>query len=206
MTGVDMRYYGEEALGLIETLGMVPAINGADSMLKAADVQLVSYENVGSTLVTVMVKGDVAACKAAVDAGAAAASSIGKLTAKNVMPRPVRGVGDIASVHGVDESLRNSVPRALGMIETFGVVFLLEAADAMIKAADVELIGYENVASGYVSVLVQGDVAACKAAVAAGVKAVSDMGTNVYSSVVIPTPHPDLAKITRRYAIDNLLP
>jgi len=54
---------------------------------------------------------------------------------------------------------------ALGLIETFGLVFALEAADAMCKAADVELIGYENVASGYISVLVRGDVGACKTAV-----------------------------------------
>ena len=54
---------------------------------------------------------------------------------------------------------------AIGLIETFGLVFVLEAADAMCKAADVELIGYENVASGYISVLVQGDVGACKTAV-----------------------------------------
>lgn len=200
-----MRYYGEEALGLVETLGMVPAIYGADSMLKAADVQLISYENVGSTLVTVMVKGDVAAVKASVDAGAAAAASIGKLTASNVMPRPIRGVGEIVSVHGVEQDGDRLPLRAMGMIETFGIVFLLEAADAMIKTADVELIGYENVASGYVSVLVQGDVAACKSAVAAGVKAVEAMGTHVYSSCVIPTPHPDLIKITRRYSLDNLL-
>ena len=96
-----MRNYADEAMGLIETLGMVPAIYGADAMLKAADVQLFSYENVGSTLVTIMVKGDVAAVRASVDAGRAAAASIGKLTAHNVMPRPVRGVGDIALVHGV---------------------------------------------------------------------------------------------------------
>jgi len=205
-----MRYYGEEALGLIETLGMVPAINGADRMLKAANVQLVAYENVGSTLVAVMVKGDVAAVKASVEAGAAAAAEIGKLTARNVMPRPVRGVGDIVSVHAVDEEDAgengSQRPRALGLIEVFGIVFVLEAADAMIKAADVELAGYENVASGYISVLVQGDVAACTSAVAAGVKAVEKMGASVYSSVVIPTPHPELATITRRYALENLLP
>ena len=53
-----MRYYGEEALGLVETVGLVPALEAADKMLKAADVELISYENVGSTLVTVMVKGD----------------------------------------------------------------------------------------------------------------------------------------------------
>ena len=95
--------------------------------------------------------------------------------------------------------------RSLAMIETFGIVYMLEAADAMIKAADVELIGYENVASGYISVLTQGDVAACKAAVAAGIKAVEAMGASVYSSCVIPTPHRDLVKMTRRYAIENLL-
>ena len=94
----------------------------------------------------------------------------------------------------------------MGLIETFGIVYLLEAADAMLKTADVELIGYENVASGYVSALVQGDVAACKSAVEAGVKAVEAMGVSVYSSVVIPTPHPDLPKLTKRYALENLLP
>ncbi len=201
-----MRYYGEEALGLIETLGMVPAINGADRMLKAANVQLISYENVGSTLVTIMVKGDVAAVTAAVEAGAAGAAEIGKLTAKNVMPRPIRGVADIVSVYAVDAEGEAGRPRAMGLIETFGIVYLLEAADAMQKTADVEVVGFENVASGYVSVLVQGDVAACASAVAAGVKAVEKMGASVYSSVVIPTPHPDLVKITGRYAFENLLP
>ena len=97
-----MKYYGEEALGLVETLGMVPAIEAADAMLKAADVTLISYENVGSTLVTVMIKGDVAAVKASVEAGAAAAAKIGKVTASNVMPRPIKGVGKIVTVHDVD--------------------------------------------------------------------------------------------------------
>lgn len=96
---------------------------------------------------------------------------------------------------------------ALGMIETFGLVFALEAADAMCKAANVELIGYENVASGYISVLVSGDVGACKAAVEAGIAAVESMeGGNLYSSIVIPSPHPDIKKIIKRYAIDGLLP
>ena len=90
---------------------------------------------------------------------------------------------------------------ALGMIETFGIVFLMEGADAMIKAADVELIGYENVASGYCSALVQGDVAAVQAAVAAGIKAVNNMGATVYSSAVIPTPHRRLVRLVRRYAL-----
>lgn len=98
-----MKYYGNEALGLVETLGLVPALEAADKMLKAANVELVSYENVGSTLVTVMVKGDVAAVKAAVEAGATAAAAVGKLTAKNVMPRPISEIGKIVTVHDIDQ-------------------------------------------------------------------------------------------------------
>lgn len=96
------RYYGEQALGLIETIGMVPALDACDKMLKAADVELISYENIGSTLVTIIVKGDVAACKASVEAGAKAAAAIGTLTAQNVMPRPITDIGDIVSCHDVD--------------------------------------------------------------------------------------------------------
>lgn len=96
---------------------------------------------------------------------------------------------------------------ALGLVETFGLVFALEAADAMCKAADVELEGYANVASGYITVLVRGDVGACSAAVDAGVAAVEGMeGGNLYSSMVIPRPHQDLEKIINRYAITNLIP
>lgn len=94
---------------------------------------------------------------------------------------------------------------ALGLVETFGLVFALEAADAMCKAADVELIGYENVASGYISVLVSGDVGACRTAVEAGVSAVASMEDgNLYSSIVIARPHQDIQKIIDRYAIKNL--
>ncbi|WP_348922604.1 BMC domain-containing protein [Enterococcus rotai] len=97
-----MRYRGEEALGLVETTGLVPALKAADEMLKAANVELISYENIGSTLVTIMIKGDIAAVEASVAAGAKAASEIGNLTAHNVMPRPISYVGDIVSVHDID--------------------------------------------------------------------------------------------------------
>lgn len=97
-----MRYRGNEALGLVETLGLTPALEAADKMLKAANVELISYENVGSTLVTIIVKGDVAAVTSAVEEGARAAAAIGKLTAHNVMPRPIPAVGDIVSVHDID--------------------------------------------------------------------------------------------------------
>ena len=77
-----------EALGLIETKGLVGAIEAADAMTKSANVVLIGYEKIGSGLVTVMVRGDVGAVKAAVDAGAVAAGKVGELISKHVIPRP----------------------------------------------------------------------------------------------------------------------
>ena len=76
------------ALGLIETKGLVGAIEAADAMVKAAKVTLVGYEKIGSGYVTALVRGDVAAVKAATDAGAAAARRVGELVSVHVIPRP----------------------------------------------------------------------------------------------------------------------
>ena len=77
-----------EALGMIETKGLVGAIEAADAMTKAANVELIGYEKIGSGLVTVMVRGDVGAVKASVDAGAVAAEKVGEIVSKHVIPRP----------------------------------------------------------------------------------------------------------------------
>lgn len=77
-----------EALGMIETKGLVCLVEAADAALKAANVEMVGWEKVGSGLVTVFLVGDVAAVKAAVDAGAGAASKIGEVVSVQVIPRP----------------------------------------------------------------------------------------------------------------------
>ncbi|MBI2302589.1 MAG: BMC domain-containing protein [Armatimonadetes bacterium] len=77
-----------EALGLIETRGLVGAIEAADAMVKAANVELIGKEQIGGGYVTVMVRGDVGAVKAATDAGAAAARKVGELISVHVIPRP----------------------------------------------------------------------------------------------------------------------
>lgn len=77
-----------QALGLIETKGLVGAIEAADAMVKAANVTIVGYEKIGYGLVTVMVRGDVGAVKAAVDAGAEACRNVGELYSVHVIPRP----------------------------------------------------------------------------------------------------------------------
>jgi ethanolamine utilization microcompartment shell protein EutS len=84
----EVRKMTNQALGMIETRGLVAAIEAADAMLKAANVELVGTEKIGSGLVSVMVRGDVGAVKAATDAGAAAASRVGELISVHVIPRP----------------------------------------------------------------------------------------------------------------------
>ena len=76
----------QEALGMVETKGLVGAIEAADAMVKSANVSLVGYEKIGSGLVTVMVRGDVGAVKAAVDAGACSAEKVGEVVAQHVIP------------------------------------------------------------------------------------------------------------------------
>jgi microcompartment protein CcmL/EutN len=78
----------QEALGMVETRGLTAAIEAADAMTKAAEVVLIGTEKIGSGLVTVMVRGDVGAVKAAVEAGTSAASKLGELVATHVIPRP----------------------------------------------------------------------------------------------------------------------
>ncbi len=88
-----MAEYGE-ALGMIETKGLVGMVEAADTMVKAAKVTFIGYEKVGGGLVTAIVRGDVAAVKSATDAGAAAARRVGELVSVHVIPRPHESLED----------------------------------------------------------------------------------------------------------------
>ena len=87
-TNKEVKKMAQEALGMVETRGLVAAIEAADSMLKAANVVLVGTEKIGSGLVSVMVRGDVGAVKAAVEAGDSSARRLGEVIATHVIPRP----------------------------------------------------------------------------------------------------------------------
>ena len=84
----EEKKMAQEALGMIETRGLVAAVEAADAMVKAAEVTLIGTEKIGSGLVSVMVRGDVGAVKAAVEAGSTNASRLGELVATHVIPRP----------------------------------------------------------------------------------------------------------------------
>ncbi len=94
----EEKKMAQEALGMVETRGLVAAIEAADAMLKAANVVLVGTEKIGSGLVSVMVRGDVGAVKAAVEAGSTSASRLGELVAVHVIPRPHGDVEKILPV------------------------------------------------------------------------------------------------------------
>ncbi|MEX0775302.1 MAG: BMC domain-containing protein [Phycisphaeraceae bacterium] len=85
----------QQALGMVETKGLVTLIEASDAMLKAANVQLIGWDKVGSGMVTGFVAGDVAAVKAAVDAGAAAAAKVGELVGVHIIPRPHEDIAQV---------------------------------------------------------------------------------------------------------------
>ena len=87
-----------DALGMVECMGLVAMIEAADAMVKAANVTLVGYEKIDAGLVTAIVRGDVAAVKAATDAGAAAARRVGELVSVHVIPRPHGSVDDVMPI------------------------------------------------------------------------------------------------------------
>lgn len=98
MNNKEEKRMAQEALGMVETRGLVAAIEAADAMLKAANVTLVGTEKIGSGLVSVMVRGDVGAVKAAVESGASSASKLGELVATHVIPRPHTDVEKILPI------------------------------------------------------------------------------------------------------------
>ena len=95
-----------EALGMIETRGLIAMIEAADTMVKTAKVNLVGWEKIGSGYVTVIVRGDVAAVKAATDAGAAAARRVGELISVHVIPRPHASLEDVLPIGKTSSQLR----------------------------------------------------------------------------------------------------
>ena len=102
----------QEALGMVETKGLIGAIEAADAMVKAANVSLIGKETIGSGLVTVMVRGDVGAVKASVDAGAAAAKRVGAQVSVHVIPRPHSDVEGILPQKSAPKPAKAAKPAA----------------------------------------------------------------------------------------------
>lgn len=184
----------KQAIGLIETHGLVALFEATDAMLKAASVTLAGWESVGGGLVTAIVEGDVAAVKAATDVGASAAARVAEVSSVQVIPRPHDDLAMVpkkAEAKAAKGAAKTTEGRALGLLETRGLVGVIEGGDAMCKAAGVQLVKEIDIGGGFVTVIVRGDVGSVRAAVDAGATAAKSVGTLV-ASHVIPSPHEGL--------------
>ena len=186
-----------EAIGMVETVGLTGAIEASDAMSKAANVTLLGWDRVGSGLVSVFCQGDVAAVKSAVDAGAQAGAKVGEVHSVHVIARPhveLTAILPAAAKTAGDGAKASAGIRALGIIETRGATGVIEASDAMSKAADVEVVKLQEIGGGYITVLVSGDVGSVMAAVSAGSESSERVGELV-SQHVIPRPSDDVVDL-----------
>jgi len=188
-----------EAIGMVETVGLTGAIEAGDAMSKAAHVVLLGWDRVGSGLVTVFCQGDVAACKAATDAGSTGAARVGQVHSVHVIPRPHAELGAVLPARkATEEGERATRPiRALGIVEARGATGMIEASDAMCKTANVEVVKLQEIGGGYVTVLVSGDVGSVSAAVSAGAEAAGRVGELV-AQHMIPRPSDDIVDLYLR--------
>jgi len=182
-----------EAYGFVETRGFVGTAEATDAMNKAAAVTFVRQEQIGGSYVTTICRGEVGAVKASVTAGIEAAKRVGNLHASNVIPRLHDDVIQVVIERG---KIKSAVQPylALGMVETVGFSSMVEAADAGVKSADVHLVDYVKVGSGYCTAVFRGEVAAVRSAVSAASARAAKVG-QVVSSHVIPAPHPYMQEV-----------
>ena len=205
------------ALGMLEVYSFTTAVSAADIAAKAADVKLIAFDRTrpGSSsaptplVIQVKVEGDNSSVKAAIEASKEYAENKGMYIASGVISRPGEGTEKMAYLLDINKDKYNKklpktfygaeveAPRvnfAIGLLEVSGLVAAITGLDAMVKAANVVLIGSEKIGSGLVSVMVRGDVGAVKAAVEAGSAAAHALG-EVIATHVIPRPHADVEKL-----------
>ena len=176
------------AIGAVETLSIPLGILAGDLMLKTAEVTLIAAQTVCAGKYIVLISGEVAAVRASVAAGVGAAGHalVDSLLIPNVDERVVAAMAGACPAEGA---------QAVGVLETFSLASSINAADAAVKAADVELIEVRlgRGMGGKSFVVVTGEVAAVEASVRAA-EALDGMEGLIASRVVIPSPHPDLIR------------
>ncbi len=190
--------YRETALGLVTTRSFPAIVGTADMMLKSADVILVGYEKIGSGYCTAIVRGKTADVRLAVEEGARTAEQFGQLVSKLVLARPLANLEAIFPIgtHLVEWAQQQRgysrlSNQSLGLLETRGFPALVGAADAMLKAAEVHLAGYETIGDGLCTAIIRGSVANVAVAVEAGMYEAERIGE--FSAVmVVPRPLEDL--------------
>ncbi len=182
------RPVGPQALGLLETRGLTPLLEGADAMSKAASVSLAGWSAIGGALVHAVVRGDVAAVQTAIESGKQAALQAGEVHAALVIPHPAEGIGRLLPS---PPSAEGAPTGALGVVETTGYVSLVGAGDALVKAGQVEIARINVATGGRVALLCRGAIDDVRAAVEAGAQAARQVG-ELNAARVISRPSPEV--------------
>lgn len=202
-----------DSLGFIEVPFLSVAAVVADTAAKAARVHILGFEATGNENILIRLAGGVADIAAALAQAEATAARLGTTTITQAIPRPAPDLTQL--IHfpnaqnplygGRDQLLPTDYPatkespmshksEAIGILETQGLTAILEATDAMLKTANVTLVGKEKIGAAYVTVIVRGDVAAVTAAIDAGSKAVGSLG-KLIAAHVIARPHDELVAL-----------
>ncbi|MBD2580045.1 BMC domain-containing protein [Oscillatoria sp. FACHB-1406] len=186
------------ALGLVSTKSFPAVVGTADMMLKSAEVTLVGYEKVGSGHCTAIIRGKTADVRLAVEEGARTAEQFGQLVGKMVLARPMPNLEAIfpigkhlAAIAHIQRGYSRLSNQSLGLLETRGFPAMVGAADAMLKAADVQLAGYEKIGDGLCTAIIRGTVANVAVAVEVGMYEAERIG-ELSAVMVIPRPLEDL--------------
>lgn len=211
-----------ESIGIVEVQGVAAALVVADVMVKAGDVRIAGIESNALGGMGIKIAGSAADVRAAVEAGESLSSRMNAHVGHADWPHysdeaqflvdsqqeynalldvndhllPNGGqAADRPGEQSAGKARGNMAQEAIGLIETQGLVGLLEAADAMCKAANVRIIGKEKIGAAYVTLMIGGDVAAVKAAIDAGAAAVQNVGGKLILAHVIARPHEELSKL-----------
>jgi microcompartment protein CcmL/EutN len=185
----------------------------AQEAANAADVRILGFEATGNENILIRLAGGVSQIRAALDAAESLAPKLGAAITTGTIPRPAEGLDPMIHFPNANNPLyggrdqllptdypanpnapQNMKPQAIGILETQGLTAILEATDAMLKAADVKLVGKEKIGAAYVTVVISGDVAAVSAAIQAGQQAVGSLG-KVIAAHVIARPHDELVAL-----------
>jgi carbon dioxide concentrating mechanism protein CcmO len=183
-------------LGLVSTQSFPAVVGTADAMLKSSDVILIGYEKTGSGQCTAVVRGGVADVRMAVEAGSATAKQFGQFLSSSIIPRPLPNLEAVlpicAHLDALERVGKGRVGSgALGLLETRGFPAMVGAADAMTKAAEVQVVAHQSIGDGLCTVIIRGSLSNVAIAVEAGMHEAERIG-ELHAVMVIPRPLDDL--------------
>ncbi len=189
--------FGDSALGLVSVRSFPAIVGTADMMLKSAGVHLIGYEKIGGGHCTAIIRGGVADVRLAVESGEQTAKQFDQFVSSLVIPRPFPNLDVVLPITSrISEMFEGTTynrlsNQAIGLVETRGFPAMVGAADAMLKAADVQLAAYEKIGSGLCTAIIRGSVANVAVAVEAGMYEAEKIG-ELNAVMVIPRPLDEL--------------